>query len=266
MENSKFVELGKTVTNTVQAQFNRNEFEKLIYEKGYNVIHEKCLICPCKSTSTNQLSNCKNCGGSGFLFINPRSSRMVITSISIENDFKPWSQEAAGTINITAAPEDELSIWDRITIVDGISIFTESVNFFIDILDNKLKGILSYSPKEISYIGLFINVNTPLKRLFPIVDYVVENYTIKLNDSYLNDFNEDDPYNITIRYKHSPVYNILEMRKEMMISRIGVYSSEKEIYLPVSAMARRSHYIERLKGLGNIQNLLDNNYSDLPYC
>jgi hypothetical protein len=62
---------------STRADFNKSDFETLIQQKGRDVVLEKAILCGCKDKQGNQQSNCKNCGGAGFLFINPKETRMI---------------------------------------------------------------------------------------------------------------------------------------------------------------------------------------------
>lgn len=265
MIQSKFIDLGNSLTNGKQSQFSLDEYSKLIYEKGNKVLHEKTLICPCKSSSSNHQSNCKNCGGSGYLFVNARETRMVIQSVSVESEFKPWSQEAVGTINVTASYLEELCQFDKITLLDSESIFIESVEFFLK--NGSLIANLGYKPIKVFYVGLFKNTNEPLIKLQEGVDFTIDKFQIVLNNSFNQNYNRNNPYRITVRYRFNPSYIIVNMVKDSRTSNVGQAPYDEVINLPFFAIARRSHYIEQLNGLSSQQNLLNNNdYSENNSC
>ena len=90
--NSK--ELQQTISVQPRADFEREDYKTLIEQKGRRILYEKALLCPCKSPSTNQQSGCKNCGGIGWIFVNPIQTRMIVSAVKIVTEFKPWSQEA----------------------------------------------------------------------------------------------------------------------------------------------------------------------------
>ena len=79
------------ITAPPRADLHKREFDTLIHQKGRDVLLETALQCPCKSPSTNQQSDCKNCGGTGWIFVNPRETRMVLTAINAVTEFRPWS-------------------------------------------------------------------------------------------------------------------------------------------------------------------------------
>lgn len=241
-----------------RADLQKQDFDNLIYQKGRDVILEKALQCPCKSRSANQQSNCRNCGGTGWVFINPTKTRMVLTAIEAVTEFRAWSEELRGTVNITSFVEDELSQMDRITAVDGESIHNEVL--FFDTAEGFNFTYATYNIKEILYISMFRGVDTPLLRLKEGTDYTVENNTIKLLLSTLP-FSEVEDNNITIRYKHAPQFHVIEMRRDTMQTFVWNNGKENLQHMPVSAMARRSHYQLSAENLSKTR-LLDNSFEE----
>ena len=87
------------VDTTTRVDFNKPSFEKLIYQKGLDVVWEQAIHCPCKDDeAANQgLSSCKNCGGTGWVFINPEETKMIIHSMNLNTRYKEWSMEKLGS-------------------------------------------------------------------------------------------------------------------------------------------------------------------------
>lgn len=220
-----------------RADLIKPEFDNLIHQKGRNVLLETALQCPCKSKSTNQQTNCRNCGGSGWLFINPKRTRMVLTAIDAVTDYRPWSEELVGTVNITAFQEDKLSLMDRITVLDGEVIENEVL--YIKKHNNILFVFTRYSIEEIHYIGLFVGVSKKLKRLEKNKDFVVRSNVIEFS-TQLDFPYEDEENSITIRYSHKPQFHIVDMKRETMQS-FRWELDEVSQQMPVSAIGRRAH-------------------------
>lgn len=241
-----------------RADLIKQEFDTLIGQKGRDVQLETALQCPCKSESTNQQSNCKNCGGTGWVFINPRQVRMVLTAINAVTEFRPWSEELRGTVNITSHVEDELSIMDRITALDGESIHSEVL--FLKQLDDQIFTYTTYDIKEISYIALFKSISQPLQRLVKDTDYTIENNIIKFETSLTLPFNEVEQNNITIRYKHAPQFHVIEMKRDTM-QTFKWEGNEVNQNMPISAIARRSHYQLTAQNLAG-DRLIDNSFTE----
>lgn len=241
--------------STNRADFHRDDFELLVLQKGREVIKETSLQCPCKSKSTNQQSNCMNCGGTGKIFINPKTTRMILQGMNITPNYKAWSEEIIGDLKVTCSDLEELTIDDRITLTDGRAIFNE-VLFFKTVSTNVF-AFTAYNIKEILYIGYFEGVDTILKRLVVDVDYTFERNVIKLINPLL--IPVQDFISITVRYIHAPTYMMIDMKRESM-ETFELTDRERLIHLPISGTARRSHYILTAPNL-NGDRLLDNNYT-----
>lgn len=224
-----------------RSDFRRNDFETLIQQKGRRVILSKSLVCPCKAKATNQQSNCKNCGGCGWVFINPKETRMVLQGMNLTPDYKAWSQEIQGDLKVTASDTEELTYMDRIEVLDANSIFNE-VLFFKKkpVGDDFITfAYTSYNIKEIKYIGYFQGTDKTFKKLIEGIDYIKERNIITLINSDVQPIQGE--ISITIRYVHAPIYLMIDIKRESMES-FEMIGKEKLIHLPVSAIARRQHY------------------------
>jgi hypothetical protein len=244
-----------------RADFNRSDFETLIAQKGRNVILEKALQCPCKGKSTNQQSNCKNCGGTGWVFINPKETRLVLQGMNITPNFKAWSEEITGDLKVTASDTEELTFMDRLTLEDGRAIFNE-VLFF------KTRGtgssavtfaFTSYNIKEVKYIGYFKGTDQPFQKLNFGTDYTFDKNIIKIINPAIVPVQGD--ISVTIRYIHAPQYLMIDMKRESMETFV-MEGTEKMVHLPISGTARRQHYILGAPNL-NGNNLVSNDYEEV---
>lgn len=244
-----------------RVDFNKEDYDVLIEQKGRRVLVEKALLCPCKSPSVNQQSNCKNCGGTGYAFVNAHETRMIIQKINLVNDFAPWSEENRGFANISFNASEELTWMDKITALDGIVIFNE-VLFF----KQKASEIFTYTVypiKGIVYVGLWIDVDQQYQELTLGTDYTYENNVIKLINNSLVQGTVDNT-NITIRYKHAPVFHLIEMKRETM-ETFEWKDGEVLRHLPLSAVARRAHYIPNINNLSG-DRLLNNDFVEKTNC
>lgn len=250
--------------NPPRADLNKRDFDNLIYQKGRDVILETALECPCKSPSTNQQSNCKNCGGTGWVFINPRETRMVLTAIDAVTDYRPWSEELRGTVSITALEQDEISTMDRITALKGESIHNEVL--FIRKEEDQYFCYTTYNIKKTLYIGLYVAIDQPLKRLVLNQDFIFDKNALKFTDQFVEDnitssFVTGETLSVTIRYKHAPQFHVIEMKRETMQSYILDKGVEQNQNMPVSAIARRSHYQLSAQNLTG-DRLINNSYTE----
>lgn len=245
-------------TNTVG--FIENEFDKLIYQKGYRVVWEKALECPCKSVRTNQQSNCKNCGGTGFLFINPNEIRVVLRNMNENTAYKAWSQENLGNVAISAMNKDRLVNMDRLTLIESEANFNEVRHFKIS-QDNILFAYCSYIICSVDYVGLFVNETTQLTRLVEGIDFTFEGNRLFLTNKYVAGFVDDNTYSVTIRYIHKPQYYVVDINRQVANSRKAFGGVEEFQNLPIAAVGRRAHFVLETENI-NHSRLLNNSFID----
>lgn len=248
------------VTGPPRADLIKADFDTLIHQKGGDVIIETALVCPCKSEKTNQQGNCKNCGGNGWIFINPTQSRMVVSAIDVVTQFRPWSEELVGTVNITAFKEDRLAEMDRVTILNGESIHNEVLFFKETEEEDVIFTYSTYNIKQILYIGLFKGISLPLQRLVEGIDYTIERNIIKILKTDGFPFPDIENNNITVRYIHAPQFHIVQMKRDTMETYVW-NSGEKLQHMPISAIGRRAHFqlgAQNLRG----DRLIDNSYTE----
>ncbi len=264
--------------NIARVDLVKTKFDALVWEKGYKVILEKALPCPCASKNSNHQSNCKNCGGNGWLFVNAIETHIVMTAMNMNTKFLAWTEENRGTASVTALSEDETSFMDRITVKDGIAIHSQVlfVKEFEDTSSTVYYFNTIYDIKEILYLALFRDSNTSLLPLVYGVDFTYSsNKIIFLTAStYINPDLEEQDLSIVIRYKYAPQFHIIDIQRETMQSFVNIANEgETKIDLPIHAIARRSHYVLNAKNFTE-DNILDNthrfSYDDLnppiPEC
>jgi hypothetical protein len=245
--------------NLQRVDFDQEKFTELIRQKGKDVILEVALMCGCKSPAANAQSNCRNCGGSGWIFVNAKETRMVLQKINLVNDFAPWSEENRGFVNITCNADEEIAFYDKLTDKNGIATF-QQVLFFKEAEDHTIFTYTTYPIKAIKYVGLFKGVGVPHQKLVENVDYTFERNIITLiNEDLIQGTIENT--NITIRYKHSPVFHIVEMKRETMETYEFNAGSEVLKHMPLSAIARRAHYIPNIENISG-NRLLNNDYTE----
>lgn len=233
-------------------------FDEKIWQYGYEVIVDKAIECPCRIEGDNSnLSDCQNCGGTGWAFINPLQTKALITSINQDTKYKQWSQELIGNISVTLREIDLAAFMDRITMMNEVATFSEvrkvkqtetGVNFIFT----------SYQIESIEDIFIFDTSSTKLIRLSP-TDYTIKtlnSFVIEFGDSSLDDSSN---HSISIRYKHKVQYNILDqphiLRSSNDKNNMGQVIKVK---LPNQYIARLAHYVLKPNFAGD--GILDNTY------
>jgi hypothetical protein len=248
-------------SNAPQTYFDKNDFDETIWKHGYNVIIEKALKCPCKSTGSDNLSNCKNCGGTGWIFINPIQTKAVLRSQNLTTKFKDWSEINIGNVNITVRDIDKLAFMDRLTVLDGESIHTQ--NATLRMYEGVLFAFLDYDPKCVSVVFLFKDPKEKLIHLNKTVDYTIIDSKIILDTKFIK---KGQPmYNdmtISLRYIHAPQYHVIDIMRDVIVSPTAESFGNQITQMPISAQGRRAHYVlNRQNFEGNL--ILDNSYQKL---
>lgn len=250
-----------------QANLIKGKFDTLIWQQGYDVIKESAIKCPCKSENTNQQSNCKNCGGVGWIFLNAKKTKMIMHSMNLNTKFKEWSEQNMGTASISCLAEDELSFMDRITTLDGNAIFSEVL--FVRERDDVYFFNTIYNIKEVLYIGLFISTGEVLKPLIYGTDFTYsENKIIFLTASeYIDPLVTEQDISIALRYKHAPQFHVIDIPRETVATFNKINGDEEGAFnLPIHAIGRRSHYVLDAQNFDNTRVLNNNHeysYTDL---
>jgi hypothetical protein len=241
-----------------QVRLDRGNFDAAGWQKGYEVIHEKAIRCPCKEEGADNLSSCRNCGGSGWFFINPNKTKMLMLSMNQETQFKEWSEELRGTVRITALEGDKIAFMDRITLNIAESVYSETA--YPKLNGSELFFYTVYQVISVLEVYLFEGANVPLKRLIEGSDFVVDANTEKvILDPIYNSLTNPK---ITIRYDHHPQYHIIDLVRGTMYSEVKDLtdlSGSKTVRFPISAIGKVAHYTLTPKNYSG-DYLFDNSY------
>ena len=243
-----------TSMNLVRPDFNKDWFEQLVQEKGLDVIHESAVQCPCKvkGTKGNQ-STCKNCGGTGWVFINSVKTKMILQSIDLKTNYKEWSMENLGTITITARSVDTLAYMDRISVINSNAIHSQII-YPVLASDGKLFSFLNYFPTEVIDVFVFAGANEKLRRLEK-TEYSITSNKITFDDS----LKTITDIKVSVRYKCNVQFHVIDLVREIRNSNVIEAGGEKLKNFPLSAIGRRSHYvIDEPNYLGDY--IFDNSY------
>lgn len=218
-----------------RADFDLEGFEAIIQEKGLDVWWETTIQCPCKTKENSFLSTCQNCLGTGWVMINRVKTKMIVHSMNSDTKYKDWSEEKLGMATITAMNRDKLSFMDRIIIENSLSIQSQVVTTKSFL--NKIYCYTIYDISRILDVFVFGGSDQKLRRLIPDIDFTFERNKILFT-------NLEEGVSVSVRYKHNVQYHILDIVHDVRDSfEIENSGKEKKIVLPVSAIARRSHYL-----------------------
>lgn len=222
-----------------------DDFSAAIWNKGYKVYIEPAIKCPCVSKGAPALATCSNCMGTGYVFLGKYETRMLMHSINVNTKFKEWSEERQGQVQISALVRDYLNFMDRITVVDSLS--TQSELVFTKTYADQCYAYTIYDIQSVIDCFIYEGDNVQLKRLVLGTDFTIERNKILFVEDYTDDTT------ISLRYKHNLQYHIIDnihdVRNHPIQNNVGKLQST---LFPVSAMAKRSHYvIDALNYVGN---------------
>jgi len=228
-------------------KWDRELFDEAIYDKGYNCYIERAMKCPCKVKATTQaLTSCVNCGGSGWFYINKKQTKIVCTSMSSKNKYEVWTQENMGTVNITARAIDRLAFMDRITLTDLETIHAEVVTLRRSKSTGKMFSFTIYYPTTMYYIYLYQNDTEGLLYLNPS-DYQIVGNKIVVNRivSGIDLQNIENP-TISILYLYNPTYYVIDINRDVIRQKGQtdcVTMEQHYANYPTNAIGRRCHYV-----------------------
>lgn len=227
-----------------------DDFEDLIQNQGYDAYIDRALRCPCVDKTNGQaLSTCKNCLGRGWIFVNRTQTRLIAQHMDSKKKYENWGEVNKGTASITTKGSDELGFMDRIILLQTEESYSEILNPIT--FDSELLAYPIYEPLEITNIYLFGNDQS---KLIPLTtsQYTVDKNKIIFDPTIKDlvdvvDVNQTEPIiSITIRYKHYPVYHVIESNRELMKvrqSKFCNYDDENLRQMPINVLARKAHYI-----------------------
>lgn len=227
------------------------DFDALVDNKGYDVVWERAIPCPCSHRQSPH-STCKNCQGTGWTFINPTQIKAVAQSINKDTKYKEWSMELLGTISLTVKSMYHLNYMDKIVLIGAES--PQSENLLVKRYKTDYYVNTIYKINSVFEIFKFVSENEPLSRLKEGEDFLYKGNKILFN----TEMREGD--SISVTYMHNPQYHVLDLNHDIRQTIVlDNLSREKDLLMPISAIARRAHNVlDSLNFEGD--NLFDNSY------
>lgn len=227
-----------------QVQFRPNDFNAAIWAHGYDIICEQAVRCPCQGTAGAPHSDCQNCHGFGYIFVNPYKTKALITGLNRNTQYVQWSPELIGTAAITVRDEDKdhITYFSRVTVADERAVFSEAI-LARDMGGGAVAAFTSYAPIEIVSVWKYSAPDAPLVRLG------AGNYGISANNPYCIEFFNNSvgaDVMVSLLYKHRVEYHIVDLPHEIRAS-LGrnKKSGQFEILkMPIQGIGRRTHLID----------------------
>lgn len=251
MPQKKIIKTQVEYVGIPRVDFITPDFDALVDNKGYDVIWERAIPCPC-SARQQPLSTCKNCQGVGWVFINPTQIKAVGQSINKDTQYKEWSMELLGTISLTVKSMYHLNFMDRITLIGAES--PQSENLLVKYHEGFYYVNTIYKINSIIDIFEFVDQYEPLRLLVEGEDYRFEENRV----IFLKGLSEKT--SVSVSYMHNVQYNVLDLPHDIRQTIIMDNMSREQILkLPISAIARRSHNVLDAPNFTG-DNIFDNSY------
>lgn len=246
-----------------QASFVKNDFDNLLFDKGYNVIVYDAVECPCKMQGSTNLSGCQNCLGLGWVFINPIETKAIITSINKDTKYKFWSPEFKGTVAATLRDINKLSFMDKIILKDRYSVMSEVRPVRSVVVGGMTQKFVftSYPITNVNHVFLYVDETHPLVRLTP------DQYTISTDNPYVLKLSSSITYPtgfngvISVDYDHRIQYNVVDIPHDVRTTTyVNENGQNKMQEMPVSAVLQKSQYVTGDSPIYDGLGLIDNSY------
>jgi len=254
-------------TEVKQSSFRKEDIDGMVTNKGYKVIYETVILCPCKTKEIDHRNQCMNCGGIGYIFANPTRTRMIITGIAHDgkfnqNQFVDWGMIDSGSVMITSFDENKLSFMDRITIENATAHHTQVMFPTLNDDDTNYFSFTKYNIESIHFIGLFVSDDEPIKKLEEYIDYTFHDNVIEYSNTFTTflESNNITAPSVSIRFVHRPVFHIIDIVRESLTStKNNVSQGQEELILPIRAIGKRAHLIKDTENYTG-DRLLDNSW------
>lgn len=190
-----------------RVDFNPQDFEDILQQKGYRLTWEKAIRCACIDPATlRPTPDCISCDGRGHYYYDPTEIRGVITRQSQQLEL--GSREGLGILEpgsayVTVSHNNYLSQFDRITNLDSSVKYTETL-----VHSEKSGDWLSYPVISMEIAITQPNRLAPTVILQPNVDFTLE-ADGKIN--WISSKKPADKVGVSFAYFMHPVWLITSM-------------------------------------------------------
>lgn len=211
-----------------------NMYDNLIKQKGYRLIWEQALFCPCMNLESGQPDyECKSCYGRGYKYIRPKRIRALVTSINGRKDQHRIGLEEVGGAYLTPSSSDNVGFRDRFIFVDFTTKFSEVL----------VKGDVG-SVDSLRYYCLEVEaLFTKDKEYYYGIDFEITKEGTGIS------WIKEEPYTGTqysILYNIRPVYIAMNPIHELRgtYTKEKAHGMEKFVKLPKQFQIKREDFLE----------------------
>lgn len=125
-----------------QVDFNRDLFTRFIYGHGQRTFWEKNTSCPRRGPNDpiqNHDFACLDCDGTGFKYFEGFETRMMFQSATMEQQYRAEGRWDGNGVMVTGMPVARMHPFDRLTMMDAIDRFEQTVRRTPNSMIDKLK-------------------------------------------------------------------------------------------------------------------------------
>lgn len=188
-----------------RVDFNPQDFNDIIQQKGYNLQWEQSVICPCIDLATKRgVSGCPQCNEKGRYYFQTTKIKGIITRQNKEVQIG----DALGVLEpgdayLTVPASIQLTEFDRIINLDSIAVYSEVV-----IHSETQEDALRYPPIG-NVIGAFIQPtrHSNIVTLKQNVDFTIDSMGVITWISAVN--KPKDNTGVSFRYNRHPSWIVL---------------------------------------------------------
>lgn len=215
-----------------RVDFDRDAFTRFIADKGYSVTWERAVLCP--NVPGNGLAprdhviNCPICEGFGFIYVNPTDTFMLMQGVKLNQSYFAYGRWDMGNMLVTTEPEFNINYWDRLTLKNGVSRFTERITRQPGTTIDKLK----YAPLCVEYAA-WVDRSGALVTFTEGADFIVTADSSSIE--WLSDTGQPDAGAFfSISYEYRPRYVVMDLIHHHRDSTVN----KQHFQFPVQAVAK----------------------------
>jgi hypothetical protein len=215
-------------------EFNRDDFTRLLRSKGYSVNWQQATFCPNRPRGglapKDHSIDCKVCDGSGFLHFDECTTQMLMTGMSLNQNYFAYGRFDVGQVMVTALPTVRLHEWDRLVLNNGVARFHEIVLRQPETNADRLK----YNILAVQHVA-WMDRSGVLRRFHQDRDFLLRENRLVWTAAFLPD--PLDYY--TVAYTYRPRYVVMDLVHQHRESPVNGVHQE----FPVQAVAKLEHLI-----------------------
>ena len=271
MATNHFAPISNQLLTTARVDFKPEKFNTLVEQKGLILTHEYGVKCSCiREVNGASLPNCNLCNGCGWTYHDPWNVKGVIQAINYNPKIAQYSEINLGTALLTTRYTDRLGWYDKITVEEGESIFSENVFPILrgTGIQERCSALLTYVPIDFeqplgSYVTMtafvFQDVNTSLQLVYSDTPTAINEFGLDGREFLLNPIlltqlknSNVDKYYVGVRYKHKPEYIVMDIQKNIRNTNVLKVGKTEELkHMPIHCTIKKTHYLLNSQGLVN---------------